>query len=134
MMAAGERGASSVRRSPKAAAVVLRFLLVTLVSGALCVCLRASHSASPLNPEESSYQSSSEREKKGGTEKWFLPFLILLAFVIGAALAILIIHIANMRSLRKREAVTAQEAAPELFEASDNDSPTPRDRRGIWES
>ncbi|KAL8441546.1 hypothetical protein Emag_007089 [Eimeria magna] len=133
-MALTERGApSSMRRGPGPVGVLQSFALWVLISGALTLCFRASNQTPPAGALEPPHQALIEREERAGGEKWFLPFIILLAFVVGAAFTILVIHIANVRSLRKREAVAAKQAAPELFQTSDNESPTPRDRRGIWE-
>ncbi|XP_026192667.1 uncharacterized protein LOC34618518, partial [Cyclospora cayetanensis] len=68
-----------------------------------------------------------------GREKWFMPFIILLAILLAAAIVALCVHCLNVRSLRKREAIKAQQAAPEIFHSSDTEAPTPRERRGIWE-
>ncbi|KAL8274635.1 hypothetical protein Esti_001464 [Eimeria stiedai] len=129
-----ERGApSSMRWGPGPAGVLQSFAMWVLVSGALTFCFRASNQTPPAGALEPSHQALIESEEKAIEEKWLLPFVILLAFVVGAAVAILVIYIANVRSLRKREAVAAKQAAPELFQVSDDESPTPRDRRGIWE-
>ncbi|KAL8437991.1 hypothetical protein ACSSS7_000561 [Eimeria intestinalis] len=134
-MAFTERGAppSSMRRGPRPAGVLQSFAVWVLVSGALTLCFRASSQSTPAGTLEPPHQALIERDEKGG-EKWLVPFIVLLAFVVGVAFTILVIYIANIRSLRKREAVAAKQAAPELFQNSDNESPTPRDRRGIWET
>ncbi|CDJ33174.1 uncharacterized protein EMH_0080650 [Eimeria mitis] len=133
--------------------LLLLLLAVSLSSLPEALCLRTTHSSSSSSGNSSSSNSSNSSSSSSLSEptetnadkplplgdeprkeKWLVPFFILLAFVLGALMTVLIIHCANMRSQRKREAIRAKEAAPEIFNNSDTEAPTPRDRHGIWET
>ncbi|OEH79210.1 hypothetical protein cyc_01523 [Cyclospora cayetanensis] len=95
----GQRRRGTGRRTYRRA--VRDFLgLVLLVYTSLTFCLRMSdttESKGTLRPSEHSLLQQVEIDREPGREKWFMPFIILLAILLAAAIVALCVHCLNVR-------------------------------------